>query len=117
MTLHKYLKPYFLIGSISLLSITILAGCGSSSSTPVSSIESYNGPGSKWVVDLNSNGNFNIEHFANGHDDSDYAVQGDHQLESTGFTTLTATAVTGTGGPTVGDTAWAIEVPSFMPCC
>lgn len=113
MTVQKHLKSYFLICSITLLSIITLSGCGGSSSPAASAIESYNGPGSRWIVDLNSNGNFTIEHFANGHADTDYTVEGDHQLESSGFTTLTATTVTGTGGPTVGDTAWAIEVPGY----
>ncbi len=114
MSIPEFLKPCLMVFSATILTITILTGCGGSSTSSTNSVtQSYNGPGSRWEIDYYSGGTFGIDHYPNGHNDANYSVQGNYQLQTSGFTTLTATAVTGTGGPALNSTAWAIEVPGY----
>ncbi len=77
--------------------------------------QSYSGPGSKWDTTLKADGTFTIDKYTNAADTTvDFGITGTYTTLTTGFKKLTVGAVTGTGGPTVGDIAYGLEVPGFM---
>lgn len=77
--------------------------------------KSYSGPGSKWDVTLKADGSFAIKKYANASATSeDFGVTGTHSSLTTGFKKLTVTGVTGSGGPSVGDIAYGLEVPGYV---
>lgn len=92
------------------LSITFTA-CSNSSSGD----KSYSGPGSKWDVTLRGDGTFEIKKYASASATTeDFGVTGNHTTLSTGFKKLTVTGVTGSGGPSVGDAAYGLEVSGYV---
>ncbi|MEM7293450.1 MAG: hypothetical protein AAF420_08670, partial [Pseudomonadota bacterium] len=96
--------------------IAVAAGCGGGSGGGGATTEqetSYNGPGSKWDFTFNSGGTFQVTKRADATSPVLFSVDGTWTTSTNGFRLLTVTAVTGTGGPTVGDIAWAIEVPGY----
>lgn len=110
MTLRKTLQF-----STLALSLSLVAGCGSSSSTSVSSGNSkaYNGPGSKWDVELFSNSNFSIERRNSPTDPVTTEIEGSYARYDSGFLGLTVESATGVYAPSPGDEAWALEVPGY----
>ncbi|MDH5445127.1 MAG: hypothetical protein OEY52_06180 [Gammaproteobacteria bacterium] len=77
--------------------------------------QSYSGPGSKWDVALKADGTFSIDKYANAAaTTADFSVTGTYTTLTSGFKKLTVGTVTGTGGPSKGDIAYALEVPGFM---
>lgn len=106
--------------SIAALSSGIIIGCSSSStSTTSSSSLSYSGPGSKWDISLTEtdsvaeSGTFHIDHRPDLNSAIDYTVDGTYTTTNQGFKILEVTGGTGSGGPTVGEKAWAIDVPGY----
>ncbi len=96
-------------------SIILSAGCGGSNSSSSSSVstESYNGPGSKWDLDLNSDGTFHIDRRATPQTPVVLTVDGTYERYTSGFVWLTVGSASGEDAPTAGDTAWALEVPGY----
>ena len=85
---------------------------GSGNTTPAQDV-TYNGPGSKWDVTFRTAGTFTVTKRANTTAPVDFTVDGTYTTSTTGFKILTVTSVTGTGGPSAGDKAWAIDVPRY----
>ncbi|MDX1451118.1 MAG: hypothetical protein R3183_01085 [Oleiphilaceae bacterium] len=98
-----------------VLAVAMAAGCGSSSSTSPSSSASqaYNGPGSKWDVELFDDNTFTIERRATPLTPVDLTVEGTYERFDSGFVGLTVSSASGTDAPSQGDTAWALEVPGY----
>lgn len=98
------------------LSLAITAGCGSSSSSPISSgkdSSAYNGPGSKWDVELFVDNTFTIERSDSPADPVTTEIEGSYTRFDSGFIGLTVEAATGVDAPSPGDEAWALEVPGY----
>ena len=106
------------------LFVSTFAACGGGSGTGSTSSSSstgggattttrYNGPGSKWDFEFSSDGTFDISKRANASSPVLFSVDGTWVTTSRGFKLLTVTAVSGTGGPSVGDVAWAVDVPGY----
>ena len=93
------------------LAIIIVACSNNGNTTP----KKYSGPGSKWDVTFNGDGTFGIDKYASASaTTTDFTVTGTYTDLSTGFKKLTVGAVTGTGGPAVGDLAYGLEVPGYV---
>jgi hypothetical protein len=108
MTLHKILT----LGAVSL-GLAALSGCGGSSDSDAVTTENYNGPGSKWDIELSSDGAFEIERRATPQTSVILTVNGDYERYSSGFLGLTVTSASGEDAPSAGDSAWALEVPGY----
>ena len=103
------------IMAILLVGIAVTFTACSSDDAPPPVDQSYSGPGSKWDVTLKADGTYTIDKYTNAADTTvDFAVTGTYTTLTSGFKKLTVGTVTGTGGPAVGDTAYAMEVPGFM---
>ena len=96
-----------------------LTGCGSSSSpAPATGGDagatavSYNGPGSRWDVDLDD-GAFTITRRETVSSPIDLTVTGTYEELPTGFVKLDVDASEGLDGPEPGEMAWALEVPGY----
>ncbi|MEM7210000.1 MAG: hypothetical protein AAF434_19420 [Pseudomonadota bacterium] len=102
------------VASALVAAVVAVTACGGGSSTsePETST-SYNGPGSKWDFTFKSGGTFEITKRDDAASPVLFTVNGDWVTTSSGFKMLTVTAVSGTGGPSVGDVAWAIDVPGY----
>lgn len=94
-----------------------LIACGGSSSNSTSNTQAdsnaYNGPGSKWDVELNADNSFSITRRDTPQTPVDLTVTGTFERYASGFLGLTVGAAEGTNAPTAGDTAWALEVPGY----
>ncbi len=110
-----FLKSCVIACSIATAAALFLQACSSSSGggSTQGTAQDYSGPGSKWDINLAIDGTFNIIHYPSIGATSDYTVQGDYTRQSSGFITLTVTGGSGTGGPSVGSEAWAVEVPGY----
>ena len=100
MSIPVFLKPCLVAGSIAVLTSSILIGCGSSSSPSAETSQSYNGPGSKWDIQLADNGTFHIDHRPSVSGSIDYTVDGSYTRQANGFVTMTVTGGTGSSSPT-----------------
>lgn len=88
-----------------------LAAC-SGNMNPNGSPESYAGPGSHYVAQVNG-ANFKIDRYASvGSASPTFSVKGSTQ-RIFGFLKLSVSEVTGTNGPSVGDEAYGIDVPGL----
>ena len=101
--------------TLALTTSTILISCssGSSNTSATASSNAYNGPGSKWDVELESDGNFEITRRDTPQDPIDLTVAGTYERHTSGFLSMTVDSATGTNAPSQGDTAWALEVPGY----
>ena len=100
--------PFILLIS---LAITVVA-CSNGGSAGA---KKYSGPGSKWDITFHDNGSFGIDKYASASSTtSDFTVTGTYTDLSSGFKKLTVGAVTGTGGPSVGDLAYGLEIPGYV---
>ncbi len=96
------------------IAVSVAVGCGSSSSSSSSvASDAYNGPGSKWDVELFADSTFTIERRATPLTDVDMTVVGTYERYDSGFVGLTVDTATGTDAPSQGETAWALEVPGY----
>lgn len=85
------------------------SGGGSRNSSSSSSDDySYNGPGSNWSIDIDGN-SFELEET-----DNNLEINGTISDLSSGFKKLTVTSASGTGAPSVGDQAYALDVPGTV---
>ncbi len=90
-------------------------GCGSDDDSLDSNNQanqSYNGPGSKWDVEL-VDSNFTITRRENVSADIDLTISGTFERLESGFLKLEVTEASGTDAPEAGDMAWALEVPGY----
>ena len=112
MTITRFLQAVALLATA--LSVTFFSACGDSGGggTKVSS-DDYNGPGSKWDISLNNDNTFEISRRDNSTSPVTFTVTGDWEDSPSGFTILSVGNVEGTGGPSVGDTAWLIDIPGY----
>ena len=98
----------------------VLAACSSSDSVPLNDDTPeeqnvhFNGPGSVWNFELGSDGRFAIERREDLASAVDMTVNGDWTRLSTGFMHLSVNEAAGDEAPSVGDTAWGIEIPGFV---
>jgi len=101
-----------ILAGLATAGLTIGIACSkSSSNTATDSTSSYAGPGSHYTFSFTGS-NFTITKYASpASTTSDYVVTGTSTSYSTGFKLLTISTVSGSGGPTVGSTAYAMEVP------
>lgn len=107
-------KAACLLVPISIAAVVAACGGGSSGTTTTTTTStSYSGPGSKWDVTLSSDNSFNITKRASVGADIDFTVTGSYESLDTGFLKLTVGGVTGTGGPTAGDIAYALDIPGY----
>jgi len=103
------------LGNIMLVLLVGIAMIFSACSSDKASDKSYSGPGSKWDAVLRGDGSFSIDKYTNAADTTvDFGVTGTYTNLDTGFKKLTVEAVTGSGGPSVGDVAYGLEIPGFM---
>lgn len=107
----RYVKPL----SISALTASFLltVGCGGSGGSSSLTSDSYNGPGSKWDVDLYSNGTFQIDRRATPQTPIILTVNGTYERFDSGFVGLTVQSASGEDAPSEGDLAWALELPGY----
>ena len=76
--------------------------------------QNYNGPGSKWDVNLAADGTFTIEMRPSVTEAIAMSITGTYQrLSASGFLDLTVTSATGTGAPSAGDRAYALEALGY----
>ena len=90
----------------------ILSGClilFSCSSDSDSTTYSYNGPGSTYSLELDTDGTFELTE-----SDSSLEVYGTHTTLDSGFTKMTVTSASGTDAPSAGDEAYGIDVPGYV---
>ena len=99
--------------AVCALMIPACGGSGSGDDSSATTATKYNGPGSKWDFTLNNDGTFTVSKREDSSSPILFTVTGDWVTSSSGFRVLTVTGVTGTGGPSVGETAWAIDVPGY----
>lgn len=92
---------------LGIVAAALFFGCGASQTN-----YSYGGPGSSYSAALNADGTFTITRAADINSAASLTVAGTYSRLSTGFVYMTVTAVTGTG-PSVGDTAYGMEIPGF----
>ncbi|MEM7292611.1 MAG: hypothetical protein AAF420_04320 [Pseudomonadota bacterium] len=106
------LKP--ILGLLAGIIIVSVAACGGSDSGTTEATQTrYNGPGSKWDFAFSSDSTFTITKRSDVSSPVLFTVNGTWETSTTGFRILTVTDVEGTGGPSVGDRAWAIDVPGY----
>lgn len=97
------------------ITVTFSACSSDNAATPAAKDQSYTGAGSKWDTTLKADGTFTINKYTNAADTTvDFGITGTYTTLTTGFKKLTVGAVTGTGGPTVGDIAYGLEISGFM---
>jgi hypothetical protein len=102
-------KPLTWMASLGALSIL---ACSSDSATESSS-RTYAGAGSHYSFSIEDSA-VTIKKFTNHSSTSpDFTVTGTLASYSTGFKQLTVSSVSGSGGPSVGDTAYALEIPGI----
>ena len=107
--------PIRAIMAVLLVGITMIFTACSSDDAATPTDQSYSGPGSKWDVTLKVDGTFAIDKYTDAADTTvDFGFTGTYTRLTTGFKKLTVGAVTGTGGPSVGDVAYGLEVPGFV---
>ncbi|HUP57791.1 MAG TPA: hypothetical protein VM598_10090 [Bdellovibrionota bacterium] len=82
------------------------SGCASD---PEAANYTYGGAGSNWQATLNGDGTFTITE-----SDSGMTATGTYETLSTGFLRLTVSSASGTGAPSAGDQALALNVPGFV---
>lgn len=75
--------------------------------------QTYNGPGSKWDVDLYDNNTFVIERRPTVTGSVSLTVEGTYERLSSGFLKLTVSSASGEDAPSANDMAWALEVPGY----
>ena len=105
-------RKEILIRVMGVLGLIILCyGCGGTDSSS-SSTSSYAGPGSHYTFSFTGS-TFEIKKYATRTSTSaDFTVSGTStDISATGFKKLTVSSVTGSGGPSAGDTAYALEIP------
>ena len=96
-----------------------IASCSSSKSS--TSPQTYVGAGSQFSISIDSPaaGQFTLTHAPAVGGTSDLTINGTYAARSTGFLVLTVTSVTGSGSggvtaPSVGDTAYGLNIPGFV---
>ena len=95
---------------------TLIACSGSSSNSntnAASDTNAYNGPGSKWDVELSEDNSFTITRRDTPQTPVDLTVTGSYTRHDSGFVGLTVGSAEGTNAPSAGDEAWALEVPGY----
>ena len=115
-------RKTYQLASLAVLATTMLvvAACNSSSNNsspdpdpvPVTG-NAYNGPGSKWDVDLNDDGTFQITRRPDVNSAIDLTIDGTYVRNPMGFVLMTVVSATGVDAPSQGDTAWAIEAEGY----
>ena len=110
--LIHYVHRFFTL-TLAITGLGLLVSCSSDSTTATSDSEIYNGPGSKWDIELRDDGTFHIDHRPAVDAAIDYTVDGDYTRHDSGFITLTVTGGEGTDAPAAGSEAWALEVPGY----
>ena len=85
--------------------LLFLNGCGTTSSGGTS--YSYTATGSLWSFSINSSAST----WSGTESVSGVSVSGTYTTASTGFMKLTVTSASGTGAPSVGASAWAVQIP------
>ncbi len=114
-------KPLAVI-IVTTSSVALISGCGGSSSSgsisnpdPVTST-SYAGPGSRWDVTLASDNTFTITMAESVTTPVVMTITGDYTALASGLLKLTVGTVaadTGVDAPSVGDAAFALNVPGY----
>ncbi len=89
----------------------LMSSCSEDNNSEIGD-QSYNGPGSKWDVELDD-GDFTITRRATVTAAVDMTVNGTYERLDSGFLKLEVTEATGVDAPDAGDTAWALEVPGY----
>lgn len=115
MSHSNFFKKSLIALTVATLSSSILPGCNSSSDSDSSSSAGvdYNGPGSKWDMNMKDDGTFHIDHRPDINSAIDYTVDGTYIRRDSGFVTLTVTGGEGADAPDAGSEAWALEVPGY----
>lgn len=109
-----FLKKNLLALAFTVAGLSLISGCSSDTSgTNTSDSENYNGPGSKWDLELNVDGSFHIDHRPSIDTAIDYTVDGTYTRHDSGFVTLAVTGGSGADAPAVGSEAWALEAPGY----
>ena len=99
---------------IALSGIWLLSGCSDdATSTSTSTSQIYNGPGSKWDLQLKDDGTFHIDHRPDVVSAIDFTVDGTYLRHDSGFITLLVTGGEGANAPAAGSAAWALEAPGY----
>ena len=96
---------------IAISGLGLLSGCSDDTSTSTS--QNYNGPGSKWDLQLTDDGTFHIDHRPDVDSAIDYTVDGTYLRHASGFITLAVTGGEGADAPAAGSAAWALEAPGY----
>lgn len=102
-------KSSFIITSLLLL----LCSCGGSDGDSFSTENSYTGPGSFWSANLSSS-TFSMERRNTAASPVDLTVNGTVSTLSSGYKMLTVSSASGTNAPSVGEQAYALEIPGFL---
>lgn len=101
---------------------SLLIACGSSSSTTAvtatTTSTNYNGPGSKWDVELVSDGNFTAVRRPDVNSAVDMTVTGTYVTQSNGIIKLTVSSAVDDSNNTLsspanGDVAWGLNAPGY----
>lgn len=111
--LTKSLTFTTIIGLSFTLAACLSGGGGGGTSGGSVSGASFSGPGSKWDFTLADDGSFHIDHRPDVSSVIDLTVDGTYQRLASGFLSLTVGSASGTGAPSNGDQAWALEVPGY----
>ncbi len=104
------------IGGLSAAVVLALAACGGGGSSDgggQASAVSYSGPGSRWDADLATDGSFSITRRNSVSAPVDLTVNGSYERLASGFLKLTVASASGTGAPSAGDLAYALDVPGY----
>lgn len=88
-------------------------GSDSTASAGSGTTNSYTGAGSKWDITLNANNTFEITHRDTATSPIDREINGTFNILDSSFRKMTVTSVSGANAPSVGDTAYGLEVPGY----
>lgn len=104
-----------LVTTLALLGMGLVAAACSNGSGGSDNSDDYTyaGPGSAWSVELQEDGDFEIEARDTLEDAPFLTVEGTYERFDNGFIELTVSAAAGTDAPDPGDKGMAIEAPGF----
>ncbi|MCP4432850.1 MAG: hypothetical protein GY806_17905 [Gammaproteobacteria bacterium] len=115
------ISSFPIFSSVATLLALALAvnGCSSDSANDPASgddlaqARNYNGPGSKWDVNMETDGSFTITHRVDASSPVDMTVNGEYEALSSGFTHFVVDNASGTDAPSPGDEAWGLEIEGY----
>ncbi|MDH5764427.1 MAG: hypothetical protein OEZ38_00315 [Gammaproteobacteria bacterium] len=97
---------------LGISTLYLIIACGEGGKITVST-QQYNGPGSKWNIELVANGAYQIQHRPDINSEIDMTIIGIYRKHITGFVSLEVTSSSGNNVPAIGSTSWALEVPGY----